>query len=114
MKLYNKTGMRTLNDTGAAEALGLTRAELNRIARHLGNVGEQHGRGVLYNSADLDRICEHLGRPVAPERFTLEAAPARKPQPAKFDTASGRQRALFAGLDCLAGQKDLFATDGEL
>ena len=27
--------------------------------------------------------------------------------------ARERQRALFCGLDCLPGQRDLFATDGE-
>ncbi len=34
-------------------------------------------------------------------------------QPAKFEsTGGGKQRVMFCGLDCLPGQKDLFATDG--
>ena len=48
------------------------------------------------------------------ERFILTNDP---PRPAKRDHDDGqrdRQRVLFAGLDCLSGQMDLFATDGEL
>jgi len=30
------------------------------------------------------------------------------------DGAADRQRVLFAGLDCLSGQMDLFPTDGEV
>ncbi len=35
-------------------------------------------------------------------------------RPARFGAIEGAQRALFAGLDCLPGQQDLFSTDGEL
>lgn len=47
--------------------------------------------------------------------FTLTS---EEPQPqalSLFATppAKARQRVLFAGLDCLPGQLDLFATDGE-
>lgn len=39
----------------------------------------------------------------------------RKPEPQKFDVSDRtRQKLLFAGLDCLPGQLDLFQTDGEL
>lgn len=33
--------------------------------------------------------------------------------PTRFDNQPARQRSLLSGLDCLDGQLDLFATDGE-
>ena len=37
-----------------------------------------------------------------------------RPKPWKPEAPTpGRQRVLFAGLDCLAGQRDLFDTDGQ-
>lgn len=48
----------------------------------------------------------------APESFTLQN-PAPKPAPWKPQPAERkRQTVLFAGMDCLPGQNDLFATDG--
>jgi hypothetical protein len=35
-----------------------------------------------------------------------------KPAPLRIDVPEYRQSKLFAGLDCLDGQGDLFATDG--
>lgn len=47
------------------------------------------------------------------EPFTLTNAPA-KPKPWKCPKPEPmRQTVLFAGLDCLPGQEDLFATDGQ-
>jgi hypothetical protein len=48
------------------------------------------------------------------DAFRLASDPPR-PRPAEFhDSEQRRQRALFAGLDVLPGQLDLFSTDGEL
>ena len=44
--------------------------------------------------------------------FTLRNDPPAPPK-ARFENAASRQAVLFAGLDCLGGQLDLFATDGE-
>lgn len=44
------------------------------------------------------------------ETFTLCNDP---PPPARFDDQECRQTVLFAGLDALPGQEDLFPTDGE-
>ena len=42
--------------------------------------------------------------------FTLTNKPEYvKPQ---FESLGGKQRKMFAGMDCLPGQMDLFATDG--
>lgn len=47
----------------------------------------------------------------APFRLVNDPPPH---QPARIEPAErARQRPLFAGLHCLAGQRDLFATDGE-
>lgn len=46
------------------------------------------------------------------ERFTLANDPPRKPA-ARFENNYSRQMMFLAGLDCLPGQGDLFATDGE-
>ena len=46
------------------------------------------------------------------EEFTLTNDEPR-PKPLEFSNDQTRQRVLFAGLDCLSGQQDLFATDGE-
>ena len=35
-----------------------------------------------------------------------------KPAPLRIDVPECRQRVMFAGLDCLAGQDSLFETDG--
>jgi len=46
------------------------------------------------------------------DAFTLSnSAPPRR-APIRLDPDDRRQAVLFAGLDCLAGQADLFATDG--
>ena len=45
-----------------------------------------------------------------PFRLANDPAPRR---PAQFEDEQCRQRSLLAGLDCLPGQGDLFATDGE-
>ena len=47
------------------------------------------------------------------ETFTLTNEEPQ-PRPRKFESDRGQQRVLFSGLDCLPGQLDLFATDGEL
>lgn len=49
------------------------------------------------------------------ETFALEREPQRRrtPRPARVENFGGEQRVLFAGLDCLAGQRDLFETEGE-
>ena len=44
--------------------------------------------------------------------FTLANAPPKR-KPAEFAKEPIRQTVLFAGLDALPGQRDLFATDGE-
>jgi hypothetical protein len=44
--------------------------------------------------------------------FTLANTPAPH-RPMQFANDECRQRSLLAGLDCLPGQGDLFATDGE-
>ena len=46
------------------------------------------------------------------ERFELRVD-APKPKPLQFEDSPTRQRACFQGMDCLAGQQDLFDTDGE-
>jgi len=47
------------------------------------------------------------------DRFELQNDPPKKspwtPPPAE----PVRQKVLFAGLDCLSGQRDLFSTDGD-
>lgn len=45
------------------------------------------------------------------ELFTLQR---KQPQPraTQFVSHGGAQKVLFSGLDCLAGQQDLFPTDG--
>ena len=45
------------------------------------------------------------------EPFTLRNAPPVPPT-AQFENNPNRQRVLLAGMDCLAGQLDLFPTDG--
>jgi len=47
------------------------------------------------------------------DTFTLTNDPPKR-APLRFDNDERRQTTLFAGLDCLEGQTDLFATDGEL
>jgi hypothetical protein len=46
------------------------------------------------------------------DEFTL-ANEVPRPKPLEFSNDPTRQRVLFAGLDCLPGQQDLFATDGD-
>ncbi len=43
-------------------------------------------------------------------RNTPKPQPRRQPDP----SAPTRQTVLFSGLDCIPGQLDLFATDGEI
>lgn len=45
------------------------------------------------------------------DSFTLQNDPPR-PKPARFESNTGKQRKLFAGLNCEPGQLDLFPTDG--
>jgi len=45
------------------------------------------------------------------EPFTLRNDPPRRRPDAPNDPE--RQRLLFAGLDCLPGQQDLFETEGD-
>lgn len=48
------------------------------------------------------------------EPFVLDNTPEPpKPGPVLEPADKTTQRVLFSGLDCLAGQMDLFATDGE-
>lgn len=49
---------------------------------------------------------------MTPDRYTL-ANPQPRRAPQRLDPDDRRQRGLFAGLDCLAGQGDLFGTDGD-
>jgi len=46
------------------------------------------------------------------DAFTLSNAPPRR-APIRLDPDDRRQTVMFSGLDCLAGQADLFATDGD-
>ncbi len=48
------------------------------------------------------------------EAFTLQAEPATRPKPTRFESTKTTQRVLLTGLDCLAGQSQLFETDGEV
>lgn len=50
----------------------------------------------------------------APPAFVLTGKPKPVRKRGDFPSAKASQRPLFAGLDCLPGQGDLFATDGEL
>jgi hypothetical protein len=43
--------------------------------------------------------------------FVLTNEPARR-APLQFENDERRQKPLFAGLDCLPGQDDLFSTEG--
>lgn len=45
------------------------------------------------------------------EPFVLTNDPARR-APVCFENDDRRQKPLFAGLDCLPGQDDLFSTEG--
>lgn len=45
------------------------------------------------------------------EPFVLTNEPARR-SPIRFENDERRQKPLFAGLDCLPGQDDLFSTEG--
>lgn len=45
------------------------------------------------------------------EPFVLTNEPARR-APLQFENDERRQKPLFAGLDCLPGQDDLFSTEG--
>lgn len=47
------------------------------------------------------------------EPFRLQNDPPRVAKPDYDDGECDRQRVLFAGLDCLPGQMDLFETDGD-
>ena len=49
----------------------------------------------------------------APPAFVLSGQPKPTWQRGDFESAKATQRPLFCGLDCLPGQGDLFATDGE-
>lgn len=46
------------------------------------------------------------------EPFRLQDDPPRAAKP-EYEEPCERQGVLFAGPDCLAGQMDLFATDGQ-
>ena len=46
------------------------------------------------------------------DHYTLANPPPRR-APLRLEPDDRRQRGLFAGLDCLAGQGDLFETDGD-
>lgn len=46
------------------------------------------------------------------EPFQLRNEPPA-PRPEQYESTSGRQTVLFAGLHCLPGQGDLFPTDGK-
>lgn len=45
------------------------------------------------------------------ETFVLCNEPTRR-APVRFENDERRQKPLFAGLDCLPGQDDLFSTEG--
>ncbi len=45
--------------------------------------------------------------------FTLDDTPKPEPEPNPEPPEPTRQTTLFSGLDCLAGQLDLFQPDGE-
>jgi hypothetical protein len=49
--------------------------------------------------------------PMIDDQFQLTNAEP-KPAPVRIDVPEYRQKPLFSGLDCLAGQESLFATDG--
>lgn len=48
------------------------------------------------------------------EPFKLESMPERVVLKERFENESARQLGMFAGMDCLPDQLDLFQTDGEL
>lgn len=66
--------------------------------------------GAEYHACDGEAFCAACGKELEP--FVLCNEPP-KPKPARFEDQCGRQSVLFAGLDCLSGQQDLFCTDGE-
>lgn len=54
------------------------------------------------NAANVDELADKY------ERYTLAAQPAAIPKRATFQSTKTRQAVLLTGLDCLAGQADLF------
>ncbi len=48
-----------------------------------------------------------------PFRLQTDATPPKPRRSQPSESKPARQRVLFSGLDCLAGQRDLFTTDGE-
>lgn len=59
-------------------------------------------KAYVINAANVDELAD------AYERFTLAAQPAAIPKRATFESTRTRQTVLLTGLDCLAGQADLF------
>lgn len=79
-------------------------------ARHLSR-WPQHDETAILCCVDAVawRVAARLH---AAEQFTL-ANDAPKPAVFQFVATPTKQRVLLAGMDCLAGQGDLFETDGE-
>ena len=55
----------------------------------------------LFSEMDADAICKAI------------ADDAKRARPADNEPADERQHVLFAGMNCLPGQQDLFETDGD-
>ena len=53
----------------------------------------------VINAANVDELAE---------RFELSQQPAARPKRTTFESTRTRQTVLLTGLDCLAGQADLF------
>ena len=86
--------------------------QLERVLKQLVAVGQRVA--ICDQVADVPAGRE-LNRIVTPgtladgdEDFTLEREPSTRPHKDKFDDAPAEQKKLFAGLDCLAGQGDIF------
>lgn len=78
------------------------------IAIHCGDFPKAY-HPVCYERAEAEAEKELH----APPAFALTGKPKPVWQRGTFESAKAAQRPLFAGLGCLPGQGDLFATDGE-
>jgi hypothetical protein len=58
-----------------------------------------NAKTYVINSENVDELAD---------RFELAAQPAQRPKRATFESTKTRQAVLLTGLDCLAGQADLF------
>jgi hypothetical protein len=64
------------------------------------------------NRLEFDELIEFVAGDNDVSEFHLTNEPP-KPKPWRPENVKATQRVLLAGMDCLSGQGDLFATDGE-